>query len=230
MITAIISISVILVFTIYFFLKNIQWYKSKINHVSNKIEKKPIRENPYCVEVENKTDEVLNAVVFGYNDFSSCPNYGSDIGVTVSVPFTNVSYFKLLSQSVYKPFDLGYIRITSTKSEHVTPILEITSSDANGCSCFIPIKTMDYFSPSQFQSVIIDVFRDDYPIKIDGGTCISFKSPANSKICFSFFPKRKEELKPFELSISGLIKSDLNKIKESFKLRINKIKSFFKKK
>jgi hypothetical protein len=143
---------------------------------------------PYQVNVTNTTPNALTVVLFGMNTYLLTPNFGSSVGVTVSPAQVNVSYLELLNQSANQPFETSLMRIQTSNPSQLTQILTVTSKDANGQLCQIPIITQSYFSSNQFQSTILDV---NYPVKIDGNTNISFPILGNTTATYTFFPAEK---------------------------------------
>jgi hypothetical protein len=143
---------------------------------------------PYQVNVTNTTPNPLTVVLFGLNTYLLTPNFGSSTGVIVTPAQVNVSYLELLNQSASQPFETSLIRIQTSQPSQLTQILTVTSKDANGQLCQIPIITQSYFSANQFQSTILDV---PYPVKIDGNTFISFTILGNTTATYTFFPAEK---------------------------------------
>lgn len=144
--------------------------------------------SPYQVNVTNTTGGNLTAILFGLNTYLLTPNFGSAVGVTVTPAQTNVSYLELLQQSASQPFETSLIRVQTTTQPQLTQILTVTSKDANGQLCQIPIITQSYFSANQFQGTILDI---PYPVKIDGNTSISFTILAGETATYTFFPAEK---------------------------------------
>lgn len=143
---------------------------------------------PYQVNVSNTTPNILTVVLFGLNTYLLTPNFGSSVGLTVTPAQSNVSYLELLQQSSSNPFSTSLIRIQTSNPSQITQILTLTSKDANGQLCQIPIITQSYFSANQFQSTILDV---PYPVKIDGNTYLTFPILGNTTATYTFFPAEK---------------------------------------
>jgi len=143
---------------------------------------------PYQVNVTNTTAGTLTCILFGLNTYLLTNNFGSSVGVTVTPAQSNVSYLELLQQSASQPFETSLIRIQTSNPSQITQILTLTSKDANGQLCQIPIITQSYFSANQFQSTILDV---PYPVKIDGNTYLTFPILANTTATYTFFPAEK---------------------------------------
>lgn len=143
---------------------------------------------PYQVNVTNTTPNPLTVVLFGLNTYLLTPNFGTATGVIVTPAQVNVSYLELLNQSASQPFETSLIRIQTSSPSQLTQILTVTSKDANGQLCQIPIITQSYFSANQFQSTILDV---PYPVKIDGNTYVSFTILGNTTATYTFFPAEK---------------------------------------
>jgi hypothetical protein len=143
---------------------------------------------PYQVNVTNTTPNPLTVVLFGLNTYLLTPNFGTSVGVIVTPAQVNVSYLELLNQSASQPFETSLIRIQTSSPSQLTQILTVTSKDANGQLCQIPIITQSYFSANQFQSTILDV---PYPVKIDGNTYVTFSILGNTTATYTFFPSEK---------------------------------------
>lgn len=143
---------------------------------------------PYQVNVTNTTLLPATVVLFGMNTYLLTPNFGSSVGVIVTPAQTNVSYLELLQQSASQPFETSLIRVQTSNPSQLTQILTVTSKDANGQLCQIPIITQSYFSANQFQSTILDI---PYPVKIDGNTYITFSILGNTTATYTFFPAEK---------------------------------------
>jgi len=147
--------------------------------------------SPYQVSITNSTVTPLTATLFGMNQYLLTPNFGSAVGITVVPSQTNVSYLELLQQSASQPFETSLIRIQSTNTAQITQIITITSKDANGQLCQIPLITQSYFSANQFQSGILDV---PYAVKIDGNTNLQFTVLGSTTVVMTFFPAEKANI------------------------------------
>jgi len=148
----------------------------------------PVSPTPYQISIVNTTAGQLNAVIFGKNRFLQTTNFGSAVGITITPSQSNVNYIELLIQSADNPFETSLLRVQSTNTSQVTNIMTVTSKDANGQQCDIPIVTQSYFSANQFQSGIIDI---PFNLKIDGNTYITYPVLANTTVIVTFFPKDK---------------------------------------
>jgi hypothetical protein len=147
--------------------------------------------SPYQVSVVNSTAGILTATLFGMNQYLLTANFGSAAGITVTPSQSNVSYLELLQQSASQPFETSLVRIQSTNTAQVTQIITITSKDANGQLCQIPLITQSYFSANQFQSGILDI---PFSIKIDGNTNLQFPVLGNTTVVITLFPSNKSNL------------------------------------
>lgn len=144
--------------------------------------------SPYQLVITNTTAGTLAAVLFGKNIYLLSTNYGSAVGLTVEPSQSNVSYLQLLQQSGDQPFETSLIRIQTTTNTQLTQIVNITSTDANGQQCTIPLITQSYFSANQFQSTILDI---PYNLKIDGNTYLTYNVLADETVTMTFFPAEK---------------------------------------
>ena len=150
----------------------------------------PVRRSPspYQIAITNSTPTPLNAILFGKNIYLLSPNFGSAVGVTVTPSQANVNYLQLLQQSGDQPFETSLLRVQSTNTAQITQIINITSTDANGQQCTIPLITQSYFSANQFQAGILDI---PYNLKIDGNTFLTYSVLGNTTVVMTFFPAEK---------------------------------------
>lgn len=147
--------------------------------------------SPYQVSITNSTPNPLLATLFGKNQYLLTPNFGSAVGITVIPSQSNVTYLELLQQSADMPFETSLIRIQSVNTAQITQILTITSKDANGQLCQIPLITQSYFSANQFQSGILDI---PFGLRIDGNTNLQFSVLGNTTVVMTFFPANKANI------------------------------------
>ena len=144
--------------------------------------------SPYQVSITNSTAGTLTATLFGKNTNLLLANFGSPVGIAVTPSQANVTYVELLQQSAEQPFETSLMRVQSTNTAQITQIVTITSRDANGQQCTVPIITQSYFSANQFQAGILDV---PYNVRIDGNTQIQFPVLATTTVVLTFFPSEK---------------------------------------
>jgi len=144
--------------------------------------------SPYQISVSNTTAGILTLVLFGKNQYLLSTNFGSAAGLTITPSQVNVSYLQLLNQSAEQPFETSLIRVQADNNSQVTQILTITSTDANGQTCTVPVITQSYFSANQFQAGIVDV---PYAITIDGNTSITTPILGGVTATYTFFPAEK---------------------------------------
>jgi hypothetical protein len=102
-----------------------------------------------------------------------------------------VSYLQLLNQSAAQPFETSLLRIQSTNTAQITQIILITSTDANGQQCSIPLITQSYFSANQFQSGILDI---PYNLKVDSNTFLTYSVLGSTTVIMTFFPAEKSNI------------------------------------
>lgn len=150
----------------------------------------PVRRSPspYQIAITNTTGAPLNAIVFGKNIYLLTANFGSAVGVTITPSQSTVTYLQLLQQSGDQPFETSLIRIQSTNTAQITQIINITSTDANGQQCTIPLITQSYFSANQFQAGILDI---PYNLKVDGNTFLTYSVLGSTTVVMTFFPAEK---------------------------------------
>jgi len=147
--------------------------------------------SPYQVSITNSTPNPLLCTLFGMNQYLLTPNFGSAVGITVVPSQSNVTYLELLQQSASQPFETSLLRIQSVNTAQITNIITITSKDANGQLCQIPLITQSYFSANQFQSGILDI---PFALRIDGNTNLQFNVLGNTTVIMTFFPRDKANL------------------------------------
>lgn len=147
--------------------------------------------SPYQVSITNSTPNPLLCTLFGMNQYLLTPNFGSAVGITVIPSQSNVTYLELLQQSASQPFETSLMRIQSVNTAQITQIITITSKDANGQLCQIPLITQSYFSANQFQSGILDI---PFALRIDGNTNLQFTVLGNTTVVMTFFPRDKANL------------------------------------
>lgn len=150
----------------------------------------PVRKSPspYQISITNTTGSPLNAIIFGANIYLLSTNFGSAVGITITPSQSTVTYLQLLQQSNLQPFETSLIRIQSTNTAQITQIINITSTDANGQQCTIPLITQSYFSANQYQAGILDI---PYNLKVDGNTFLTYQVLGSTTVVITFFPAEK---------------------------------------
>jgi hypothetical protein len=162
---------------------------------------------PYVIKVENTTDKLLEAKLFGANRNIDALNYGSDIGVIITGnDGSQESYLQILEQSRFKKITTSLIRIHTPNISQLTQILNFEEIDANGQYFGFPIITAIYFSAKQLNSSVLDV---NYKAIINSNTDISFKIMPNTVVFYTIF------------RYEGFLKTYLFKIKSTFKKIFN---------
>jgi hypothetical protein len=136
----------------------------------------------YSIDFENPTDKPLKCVLFGCNDNLLKPNFGSNNGVIVKASQINVSYIMALQQSQSRPIKTKMIKIVSDNVKQLSTVLSLTSKDANGQMCQIPIITNSFMTND-----IKNVLPFSYNARIDGGTSLSFYIEPNTKGTILFY-------------------------------------------
>lgn len=148
----------------------------------------------YSIDFENPTDKPLKCVLFGCNDNLLRPNFGSDNGIIVNASQKDVSYIMALQQSSAIPIKTKMFKIVSDNVKQLSSILTLTDKDANGQMAQIPIVTNSFMTND-----IKNVLPISYPIKIDGGTSISFYVEPKTKGTMLFY---SDKTKPSDNSIN----------------------------
>ena len=175
---------IILISAITGILALITFVLSKINVYDRVLESKTI---PYGFIISNNSDKHGGVIVYGNNQYLLSTNFGSDAPIQVTPSMSYVSYIQSLQQSAYEPFQINLIRITG-KVKNIKQAITVTSADANGCSCAIPILVKnwmaEYGDEDMEKEVSVDV---DFKVNIDGNTKLEFLAEPNSEIQWNIF-------------------------------------------
>lgn len=158
--------------------------------------------SPYCITIKNTTNEVKSCNLFGLGQNIFRKNFGSDEGVTVSMGVSYVDYLFMLIQSAFQPFETGLIRLMSKNTKQLEEIITITSKDANGQMCQIPIITANYIKPDGIGMFVDEegnkLLEDDYKnlniyyvVRIDVSTDLDLKILPNTELQIYLFPVNK---------------------------------------
>lgn len=162
---------------------------------------------PYVIKVENTTDKVLKAKLFGANRNIDSVNYGSDIGVIITGnDGSQESYLKILEQTRLKKITTSLIRIHTSNISQLTQILNFEEINANGQYYGFPIITAIYFSAMQLNSSVLDV---NYKAVINSNTDISFKIMPNTVVLYTIF-RYEGFIKTYLFKIKSLLKKIFN--------------------
>lgn len=189
--------------------------------------------SPYGVDLVNNENEKKSAVLFGMNSYLLTPNFGSSLGVNVTPAQQNVSYLNLLQESCSHPFIIKTLRVKSTLSQlEDKGIILITSKDAKGQECCIPLIINNYISSEiHAEEDKSKEFEIDIPFKIsiDGNTELSFELLPNSKMSVTMFYGREKYItKNFFKYIFELISKKFSKDdKPKFGLPYDSTKNVF---
>ncbi len=136
----------------------------------------------YSIDFENTTDKPLKCVLFGCNYNLLRENFGSDNGIKISLSHKELSYIHALQQSQSRPIKTKMIKIVSDNVKQLSTVLSLTSKDANGQMCQIPIITNSFMTND-----IKNVLPFSYNARIDGGTSLSFYIEPNTKGTILFY-------------------------------------------
>ncbi len=157
---------------------------------------------PYIFCVENKSDKVQRAILYGCSKFLTLPNYGSDEGIVIT-PMNDVSYLEHILTSAFKPFSFQGWRVSSTNLSFL--------DNGNFCAVYTDINGRQYTDPipvRSFKSIlqVIDEMIDlDYPITINCNNYLYADVPANTQFVITIFPNVIwENCKKREYSTPGL--------------------------
>lgn len=117
---------------------------------------------PYNIIVKNNTNDVKKCNLFGFGSNIFRKNLGFDEGVEVKMGVSYVDYLFMLIQSAFQPFQVGLIRLRSKNLKQLSEVITITSKDANGQMCQIPLITANYVRPNG-----IGIFVDEEGKKLE---------------------------------------------------------------
>jgi hypothetical protein len=157
---------------------------------------------PYCIVIKNNTNELKRCNLFGFGSNIFRKNFGSDEGVEVKMLVSNIDYLFMLIQSAFQPFETALIRLSSKNLKQLTEIITITSKDANGQMCQIPLITNNYIKPDGIGMFVDEegkeLGEDDYkkldvpyPMRIDMNTDLDLKILPNTELHLVVFPSNK---------------------------------------
>jgi len=136
-------------------------------------------------------------ILFGRDKYSTETNYGNSPHVSLTTGFSNTSYIELLQQSAVSPMIINSIRVKSDKAAVFDYSFSLFSKDANGQQLEIPIDMMNYYSPLQIDSGIIDI---PYRFQLDSNNFIKWLLPYTLvhgnkiNISFTLFPQSTARL------------------------------------
>ena len=151
---------------------------------------------PVQIEIDNDTDEIKEAVLFGTNRHLLSENHGSDKDLKLSSSQFNVTYPQIIMDVAHNPIEVELMRIQSANTSQVTEVITLNSYDCNGQEVSIPIITQSYFQPTQFQATILDV---PFKMTIDGNTQLHMHVRPNTKVIITLFYRRKKDLEKMAL-------------------------------
>jgi hypothetical protein len=141
---------------------------------------------PYSITFNNSTGGAgATFVLFGNNRYSDVTNYGSTVGVVITVS-GGITYPELLAQSATKPFVAKRWRFISSDATNISQTVTVTYRDANGRQITDPVSLAIYDDPYQYSSSKVDV---DYTLKIDGTAYLSGNLAASTSLQIIVFPE-----------------------------------------
>lgn len=139
---------------------------------------------PYVVQLTNTIASDVQAVLFGYNDYSGSTNYGNPATTTITT-LQGGTYNRLFTQSQNKAFKIGKWRFQSSTSSQIQQTVTINHVDANGNTYTSPLNLSVEKDAYQQQSDFVDVVR---PVTVDGNTYLTFTLIASATIVISMYP------------------------------------------
>jgi hypothetical protein len=139
---------------------------------------------PYTISVTNAhATEAQDAIIFGQNLYGNVSNFGSGANITIANT-SGFSYFQLLTQSAFQPFEVVKMRITSTNIAQLDVPFTLSKADADGRAETTPINTTSYLSPNQNQNNIRDIDRN---FTVDGSTFLRYRVFALTTVTMAFY-------------------------------------------
>lgn len=135
---------------------------------------------------KNLVNSSKKAILFGFNEYSNSPNYGSENGIEIKTNNSNISYLYCLNQSAKQPFETTIIRLNCSNKKQFEQKIILTSKDANGKSYSIVINPIDYNDSYIFNNDVIDI---QYAIRIDGNTHLELNVLEGTSLTITLFNK-----------------------------------------
>ena len=106
---------------------------------------KPI---PYIFIIENRSEEIQKAMLFGGESNKEKANYGSDAGIRIISGMPNVTYLEMLMQSIAQPFKASQVEFYSTPQQLALPVSYTYITDRKNAP-FTPTASLDNLSNEQ---------------------------------------------------------------------------------
>ncbi len=158
--------------------------------------------SPYSIVIKNNTDSLKKCSLFGLAENIFKKNLGSDEGISVSMGVSYVDYVFMLIQSAFEPFETGVIRLYSKNLKQLHETITITSKDANGQMCQIPLITENYIRPDGIGTVVDEDGKElgqdelkyidiHYAVIIDVNTNFDLHILPNSELEVFIYPSKK---------------------------------------
>lgn len=161
--------------------------------------------SPYCIRITNDYDEPKTCTLFGLGEYLMTKNFGSTEGLKVESECSNISYLFMLIQSALKPFETSLMVIRSKNKSQISNIITISSKDACGQMCQIPLITESYVSPLNEPQG--DTYSVEIPhrLRVDFSTDLRFTVLPKTQLSFILYPESK-------IDITRLLNGDKMKI------------------
>jgi hypothetical protein len=143
--------------------------------------------DPFVFQYENKTDEVQEAILFGFNGYGANEEFGNK-NISVSSLNEGVYYYQAVNQSAVKHFSINKIRIRSKDMDwYYTKSISYNSIDANGVAKKSTTVIVNHLDTYQQLSDVIDIrYFNNYVI--NSNTHFNFSVKENSIFLISVFP------------------------------------------
>ena len=81
-----------------------------------------MKPSPYVIIIENISEQIQKAVLFGGEENTKKIHYGCDEGIVLRSGIPSVTYLEILTQSIHKPFKVENTEIYSTTQQLALPI------------------------------------------------------------------------------------------------------------
>jgi hypothetical protein len=143
--------------------------------------------DPFVFQYENKTDEVQEAILFGFNGYGANEEFGNK-NISVTALNEGLYYYQAVNQSAEKSFSINHIRIRSKDMDwYYTKSISYNSIDANGVAKKSTTVIVNHLDTYQQLSDVIDIrYFNNYVI--NSNTHFNFSVKENSIFLISVFP------------------------------------------
>jgi hypothetical protein len=177
-----------------------------------------INTDPIVIEYKNTTDEDVNAILFGWDDFCFSKNYGNPKGVIINT-FQGGKYSRILSQTMQTGLKFNEWRFISKNQEQLRVTFDKYAQIGNNLFTRIPMNIGVMKDVFQYSQDVIVVKKQEI---IRSNTYYSFPLLAKTTLVIVMYPDIvKKEMESVVFKVNDGQKKSIN-------LK-NKIADFFKK-